>query len=29
MIAVDTYNLERRPLRVLADLRERRANQQP
>ncbi|MYM70358.1 DEAD/DEAH box helicase [Pseudoduganella sp. FT55W] len=29
MIAVDTYNLERRPLRVLAELRERRANQVP
>jgi hypothetical protein len=28
MIAVDTYNLERRPLRVLAELRERRANQE-
>ena len=27
MIPVDTYNLERRPLRVLADLRERRASQ--
>lgn len=27
MIPVDTYNLERRPLRVLADLRERRAGQ--
>jgi hypothetical protein len=29
MMAVDTYNLERRPLRVLAELRERRANQEP
>lgn len=28
MLAVDTYNLERRPLRVLADLRHSRINQQ-
>ena len=27
MLPVDTYNLERRPLRVLANLRERRASQ--